>query len=124
MASIKPAISVSRVVLPLPLGPKNNINLPVSARNETLVMAFIAYSVMQIQKKTIIEIKKDILYFHEGVGMYDPSEIELNCINKIERLDEKLLIVVPKDDAEFFVETDKTVLDMLQKDLPGYFTNR
>ncbi len=69
------------------------------------------------KKKVIIEIKENVLYFYEGVGMHDPSQIETERINSFKREGRNLLVIDYDSNKRFSIEAPKSVLDAFTADL-------
>ncbi len=79
-----------------------------------LAVALILY---KYHNRLVAEIKDNEIYFYEGVGITAPNSLEISRITLIERLSKKMLKIKYDEDKVFSIETDKKVLNKIEKSL-------
>ncbi len=82
----------------------------------TLVSINLSIITFEYHNKIIAEIKGGKLYLFSGIGLYDPSRIELKSITKTKRISKKLLVINYNNNT-ISLEADKIILNDLEKDL-------
>lgn len=94
---------------------ERNIDFPFILR--VIIYPLMAVALYLYHKKTIAEIKDNVLYIYEGVGLSEPSEINIDRISGLERKAKNFLTITYDGDKQFSIEADKTIIDQLSADL-------
>lgn len=73
-------------------------------------------------KRVVAETKDGRLHFYSGVGLNDPSSIEVDSINGVERVTKKMLTIRYGHDKVVSIEAEKDILDQMEGDLKKRFS--
>ena len=72
--------------------------------------------IFKYHNRIIAEIKNDVLIFYSGIGLNDPSQIDIKSITKTERKSNNLL-AISYENKIMSLEADKSILNQLEKDI-------
>lgn len=82
---------------------------------ELLIYIIVSIFLYRYLIRVVAEIKDNVFYFYTGIGLKDPSKLELNRINSTERVDRKYLKINYDNSKEFMIELDSNVIDQIDK---------